>query len=183
MTNKENKIVLPTDENIVRWVENISGWVDNNGRFFGNDKNMAIYNSITHKVCECGELMEKYYTACHKCRLKADIERYNNLPFKEWDGETLVFSHYAEQYFSDESEIEDYCEENETNSEDLRLVLCDPCFIEELDGSQWDDLLPEDSDGFPKKVQDAIDAFNLAVKDFPPLSWMPSKIRTNIKIN
>ena len=182
-TTEEKKIVLPTDENIVRWAENISGWVDINGRFWGKEKDMAIYNSITHKICECGELMEKHYTACSKCRHKADVDRYNKLPFKEWDGESLVYSHYAEQYFRDESEVEDYCNDNEVNPEDLRLVLCDPCYIEEIDGSQWEDLLPEDCDYFPKKVQEAIDAFNLAVKDFPPLSWFPGKTRTTISIN
>jgi hypothetical protein len=180
---KEEKIILPTDENVVKWVENISGWVDNSGRFWGIDKDMAIYSSITHKVCKCGELMEKHYTACYKCRHKADVERYNNLPFKEWDGKSLVYSKLAEKYFSDESEIWDYCEELEIKSDDMMFVLCDPCYIPELTGEQWDDLLPEDSDGFPKEVQDAINAFNLAAKDFPPLSWFPSKTRTNIKLN
>lgn len=179
---EEKKIVLPTDDNVIRWVENISGWVDINGRFWGKDKDMAIYSSITHKKCECGNLMEKFYTACLSCRNKADIERYNKYPFKEWDGKSLVYSHLADQYFSDESEIEDYCNDNEVKSEDLRLVLCDPCYIEEIDGSQWEDLLPEDQDYFPYEVQEAIDTFNLAVKDFPPLSYMPSKTRTSIHV-
>lgn len=181
-TKEEKKTILPTDENVVKWVENISGWVDNTGRFWGKEKDMAIYASITHKVCECGNLMEKHYTKCAECRTKADIERYNNYPFKEWDGKSLVYSHVADQYFRDEGEIEDYCSDNEIKSEELRLVLCDPCYIEELDGSQWEDLLPEDHDYFPKEVQEAIDAFNLAVKNFPPLSWFPSKVRTTIHI-
>lgn len=178
---KEEKIILPTDENIVKFVENVSGWLDINGRFWGSDKNAAIYSSITHKKCECGKLMSKNYTACCDCRHKADIERYNNLPFKEWDGEGLVYSKLAEQYFRDESEIEDYCEENEVKSEDMRFVLCDPAYIPELTGEGWDDLLPEDVDHFPNAVEKAMEAFNEAVKAIV-ISYFPSKIRTTIKI-
>jgi hypothetical protein len=181
-TKTEEQIILPTDENIIKWVENISGWVDNKGRFWGNNKDMAIYNSITHKRCDCGELMTKGYTKCPKCINKAKIEAYNKLPFEEWDGKSYIYSHYADQYFCHLSDIEDYCNDNNVKSEDLRLVLCVGNYIEEIDGSQWEELLPEDHDYFPKIVQQAIDEFNAKVKDFPPLSWAPSKTRTTIHV-
>lgn len=182
MKKAEEKVILATDENIVKFVENVSGWVDINGRFWGVNKDLAIYNSITHKKCECGELMTKNYTKCRKCIAKDDIERYNKLEFKEWDGKGLVYSKYAEQYFIDESEIGDYCVENEVKSEDMRFVLCDPCYIPELTGEAWDDLLPEDVDCFPNAVKKAMEAFNEAVKNIV-ISYFPSKIRTIIKIS
>jgi hypothetical protein len=182
MEKHPEKIILESDPNVATYRTDIKGWVDINGCFRGEDKSMAIYASITHKKCECGNLMEKQWTACATCRRKADIERYNKLPFKEWDGKGLVYSHSANQYFRDEDEIWDYCDENEVKSEDLRLVLCDPCYIPEIDGSQWEDLLPEDVDYFPKVVIDAIAAFNEALKSFPPICYMPSKTRTEVKL-
>jgi hypothetical protein len=175
-------VILETDPDIVTYHTDITGWLDINRFFRGQDKAMTIYASITHKICACGNLMEKFYTECSSCRHKDDVKRYNKYPFKEWNGTDIVYSDSADMYFSDAGEIEEYCEENDVKPEDLRLRLCKPNYISEIDGSQWDDMLPEDVDHFPKAVQDAIDAFNKLVPTFPPLSYSPDKIRTSYTI-
>ena len=180
-TKEIPKIILESDPDIITYKTDISGWVSSTGKFYGNNKDMAIYDSITHKKCECGNLMEKYYTACFECRHKVDVERYNNLPFKEWDGTGLVYSRLADKYFYDGSEIEGYCNDEDITPEDLQLVLTDPCYIPELTGEQWDDLLPEDIDRFPKAVEEAMRAFNKAVKGIV-ISYFPAKIRTSITV-
>lgn len=169
-----------TDENAAKYVKNIEGWVDINGRFFGNNKDsehMARYSSATHLECKCGNLMTKGWTKCEECRTKDSIEYYSKLPFKEYTNE-LVYSEYADRYFNNSDEIEEYCEDNKVEYKDLRLVFCKPSVISPLDFEQWYDLLPEDSDSFPKDFEDAVDKFNETISKLPPLSYYPGKIRT-----
>jgi len=134
MKNKE--IILFDAESSARFVENISGWVDINNRFWGNNtdsERMARYSSCTHQKCECGELMAKGWTKCDKCRTKSTIDRYNLLPFKEWDGKEIVYSDMAERYFTDSEEIEDYLDDNEIEPKELRLFICEPNEFKEID--------------------------------------------------
>jgi hypothetical protein len=175
-------VILETDPDIVTYRTDITGWVDINGFYRGQDKALAIYSSITHKKCACGNLMEKHWTACSTCRQKAHIERYNAYPFKEWTGTDIVYSDSANKYFTEAGEIEEYCYENDVKPEDLRLLLCTPNYITEIDGSQWEDMLPEDVDHFPNAVQAAIDAFNKLVPTLPAISYSPSKTRTTYTI-
>jgi hypothetical protein len=176
------KIVMYDSDSAARYVENVKGWVDINNRFWGDSKdseNMARYSSHTHKMCECGELMKKGRTKCEKCREKAEIERYNKLPFREYDG-GLVYSHYADKWFSNSEEIEDYCDEENIKFADLRLVFGKPERFSELSGDMWDEVLPEDSDGeLPKKLQEALDALNKVISELPPVSYSPDNVRTN----
>jgi len=65
--------------------------------------------------------------------------------------------------------------------EDLRLVLCDSNEFSEIDGSQWEDIMPEDSEGdLPKELQSALDALNVVIKSLPPASYSPSRFRTSL---
>lgn len=175
----ENKI-LYDDTNAAKLVENIKGWVDINGFFFGNmpdSEHRARYSSCTHLKCACGELMQKGWVKCEKCRKKDSIEKYNTLLFREYNGE-IVYSHLADEYFCDEDAIIDYCEDNEIQPESLRLVFCKPLHFTEIDGSIWDDALPEDSEELPEKLIEAINALNATIKTLPPASYIPSDIRT-----
>jgi hypothetical protein len=181
---KTEKQINYDDENAARFVENIKGWVDINNRFYGNNPNSehkARWSSCTHQKCECGKLMTKGLTKCDECRTKAEIERYNQLPFKEYNGD-MVYSHSADQYFRDSDEIEDYCEDNETEPKDLRLVFCEPNEFSEVNGEYWEDVLPEDSEGeLPTKLQEALDTLNKVISEMPPASYSPSKTRTEYR--
>jgi len=179
---KNETVILFEDESSAKFIENISGWVDINRRFFGNNKdseNIARYSSCTHQRCECGEIMKKGWTKCEKCRTASEIEKYNLLPFKEWDGKEIVYSDYADKYFRDSDEIEDYCEEEEIEPSELRLLLCVPNHFDQIDSDIWSDVLPEDFEGeLPRKLQDALNAFNEVIKSLSPASYSPSKTRT-----
>lgn len=180
---KEKEIMMYDSPEAATFVTNISGWIDNDRRFFGNNKDSehnARYSSCTHIRCECGEIMTKHWTKCEKCRTKSAIERYNLLPFKEWDGKEIVYSDLADQYFRDSDEIEDYCSDEDIETEDLRLLLCKPNYFDQIDSEQWSDILPEDSEGeLPKKLQDAIDSLNEVIKSLSPASYSPSNTRTS----
>lgn len=179
---KTNEIILYEDQSAARFVENISGWVDKNGRFFGKDEHMARHSSCTHRRCECGELTEKTFTKCSKCREIAKIQRHNNRKFQEWDGKEMVYSDKFQRFFYDADEIETFCEEEEIEPSELRLLLCVPQHFRQVDEDYWSEVLPEDSDGeLPNKLKEALIAFNEVVASLPPASYYPSEVRTEYK--
>lgn len=172
--------IIYDDKKAASFVENIKGWVDINGRFFGNNpdsEHNARWSSCTHKKCECGKLMKKGWAKCEDCRSKSEIDHYNQLPFAQYNGD-LVYSHLADRYFRDASEIEDYCFDEDINPKDLRLVFCQPNHFNQIGRDYWEDILPEDSDELPKKLQDALDNLNKVISELPPVSYLPGKIRT-----
>lgn len=176
----EAKVILPTDPEAATFRTDISGWVDIHGRFWGTDERMARYSSSTHSMCECGNIVSRGWTKCSSCREKEDITRYDKLQFKVWDGDEYVYSYAVEEYFRDEDEIMEYCDDHDIMPNGLRLVLCEPNYFNELNKDQWDEILPEDSDGeLPKKLEDAIDALNNVIKSLPPASYSPSNYRTS----
>lgn len=175
----EKKIILPTDPEAATFRTDISGWVDIYGRFWGKDEKTARYASSTHSVCECGNTMSKGWSKCESCRGKTDIKKYNKLQFKEWRDE-IVYSELCDKYFRDSDEIEDYCSDEDIDIADLRLVLCEPNYFQELNEDQWDDVLPEESDGeLPNKLIEAIGALNEVIKSLPPASYSPGRYRTS----
>lgn len=179
-----NKQIIYDDPIAARFVENIKGWVDINNRFYGNNpdsEHMARWSSCTHKKCQCGNVTTKGWKLCEECRTKVEIELYNKMPFEEYKGE-MVYSHYADKYFRDSSEIEDYCEEEEVEHKDLKLVFCQGNFFKQIDSDYWEDILPEDSEGvFPDKLKDALDFLNKIISELAPASYSPVSIRTEYK--
>lgn len=179
---KEKETMMYDSLEAATFVTNISGWIDKDGRFFGNNKDsehMARYSSCTHMRCECGELMTKGWTKCEKCRSISDIEKYNKLTFKEWNGKDIVYSELVNKYFNDSDEIEYYCADEEIDPKDLRLLLCYPNEFREIESDYWEDVLPEESEGeLPKKLQEALIVFNEVIKSLSPASYSPSKTRT-----
>ena len=179
---EQEKQIIYDDENAAKFVENIKGWVDINNRFFGNNpdsEHNARFSSCTHKKCTCGKLMTKGWTKCEECRSNQEIERYNKLPFLKYNGE-LVYSEMADKYFRDADEIEEYCEENDVDAKDLRLVFCEPNKFSEIDADYWEDVLPEDRE-LPNELQKALDNLNKVISELPPASYSPGGTRTEYR--
>lgn len=183
MKNEQKQIMYDSQE-AATYVENIKGWIDKDRRFFGDNKeseHMARYSSCTHRICDCGNVMEKGYSKCPSCRNNASIERYYALQFKEWDGKTPVYSEAHDKYFFGEDEIIEYCEEEEIDPRELRLLLSFPNHFSHINCDQWEDIMPEEVDELPKKLQEGIDALNKIIDELPPASFSPGKIRTEYK--
>jgi len=64
--------------------------------------------------------------------------------------------------------------------EELMLVICEPNYPRQIDSSIWEDDLPEDGE-ITKELQAKLDEVNELIKILPPLSWSPSKVRTEYK--
>lgn len=166
-------IVLDTSEEAAKFVENISGWVSRDGLFYGKNERAARYAGCTHRACDdCGKPAEKMYTVCSDCREKRDVERYARRERVEWDETTPIYSTTVDRYFYSVGEAEDYIYDTETTKEDLRLVLCEPVFLQRIDDDRWIDDLPEDGE-LSDEVKSALDNLNAALVASGPVSWAP----------
>lgn len=178
-TKEKGPIVLYNSDEAARKVT-VTGWASKDGRFWGNDEHMARWDGCTHKLCECGEICDKSYTKCDKCIAKQRHEIFLKTPFKEWDGKTPVVLFDNDTYFFSEDDIEYYCDDNELKPEDLRLLICEPLCLSQIDYDYWNDDLPEDGE-LPPKVEEALKALNKAIEEEGTVSWWPGKFRTEYK--
>lgn len=154
------------------------GYLSISNRFY-NKEGDARYDSHTHKVCECGKEMKKGYTLCKDCQRVKRNEKYNALPFREWDGKTYLTMFDGDEFFLDEDAIIDYCDRHEVDANSLQLVICNPNYLDEVTSEFWDDIAPEDVDNFlPKEVEDALTYLNVAIKNAAPISWSGGSFRT-----
>lgn len=186
-TMSDNAIIPYDQPDLVKRVT-VAGWVSTDGRFYGDDENLARWASCTHIRCACGALVKKCWTACDACRLKSNIERYNRMPKIEWDGSTMLYSDAADRYFQDYDEIVDYlldCAEDnsQTTVADLRLIVCEPNTAQQIDGNDhFSDDLPEDGE-ISAELEAAFDALNEVLRKEPPLSWSPGKYAAIVTID
>lgn len=156
-------------------------WVSANGRVH-SDENSARYDGCTHKNCECGELVEKMYTLCEKCRGKRDIQIYWEKPLVEWDGESPLYDDFSEEYFFyGEGEILDHYEDNNLKIEDLRLLICEPQLLHQIDPSDiFEELIPEDGE-LPDEIISIFEELNKKLMVYKkPISWIPGKGRVSL---
>lgn len=174
----EKEVILYDSDKATRYVTGISGWVDRNGLFYGDNKDSergARYSGCTHRICKCGNQMEKRYTACAVCRENAAVERHKKRERKEWDENRPAYSEACDRYFYSWDDIEDYLMDCEPCSkEDLRLIICQPVYLTQIDTDYWEGDLPEDGE-VPDAVVEALNALNRAIEQAEPVAWEPGK--------
>lgn len=181
MSNKTPDIILE-DDPIACTEVTMTIYKSVQGSYFLTEKS-ARYHSATHSKCDCGGLIRKGHSLCATCIEKQQIEKYLTYPEKDWDLNSIVYSHYYDKFFNDIDELEDFlaCEEEEGEEiptlTNLRLVHCQANYPREIDGDFWADDLPENQDELPKELCQKIDEFNAFLKTMKPLSYSPAKIR------
>lgn len=89
-----------------------------------------------------------------------------------WDGKSLLFIDQHDEYIDDVDTLEEFAAEQGVHPSQLRIYHCKPQYGRELDGSFFEDELPDGEDA-PPELQKAIDEFNAAVKDVGVLSYYP----------
>lgn len=185
----EQKIIMYDDPSIIRKVDMVDetgkvisvGYLSNDN-FFYNNIDLARYQSCTHKTCECGKPMKKYYMKCDDCRTKLSNQRYSELPFEDWDEKTPVVTYDGNDYFFDIDDIIVFCEELEIEPNQLMLVICEPNKMKDVTSEYWEDIIPENMDNLPKEIEEALENFNKVIRNAEPLSWRPGKKRTTVTI-
>lgn len=182
----KDKIIMFNSDEAAEHRTDIKGWVSRNGLFFGDGKNgesAAKYDGCTHRPClGCGAPAKKMWTHCYKCREEADIKAWREMPAKKWEEDIPVYSRTLDKYFYDESQVMDHIEENGGTVEDLRLVLCQPVKLREVEDDYWEEALTLE-DGYadlPAAVSDALDKLNRAIREARPVSWEPGIYRVEL---
>lgn len=175
----DEMILIDSDEAAKRGT--VEGWISSHGRFYGDCEIAARYDGCTHVHCEsCNAAIPKHgLTICKYCEEKKDIERYNAMPRKKWDGETPIYSESLDEYFFNQSELHDFIGEQKCSIKSLRLVICEPNRFRKLDDSFFDDDLP-DGEELPEDLGRAIDNFNAIIEMLPPMSWSPGKYAADL---
>lgn len=154
---------------------NIEGWVSRHGNFYGKDgERFARYDGCTHQKCEkCGAITDKYRTFCVECRAKWEIGRYEVKPTASWDGVAMIYSERDDAYFESPEDARFANFETGDSFESMRLVICEPNYVPQIDADYFRDELPEDGE-IPAAVIAAANAFNEAVAGII-LSWTPGR--------
>ena len=137
-------------------------------------------------TCACGRVHDKGRTICRACEAKIDREKYYALPMVEWDETTPVCDYKSDNYFWDiEDVLEhlfDILEDAQKNGyePESRLVLCEPHYLHQLDGCEWEDDLADEGE-LSDEVGAAVDALNAVLKAQGPSCWYPGKQRIDME--
>jgi len=175
---KEERVIKYDTPEAAMFRTNISGWISSDGRFFGKDEHLARYAGCTHKKCEnCDNYTKKGWIYCEDCRRKRSHKRYNELPFKEWDGSPLC-TWDGDEYFFHEDDLICWLFDHELNGSDVQLVYAEPIKYKELEyetitGDAHEDWEPE------KELVEAVNKLNEVIRKLEPHSYTPGKIRTS----
>lgn len=159
---------------------NTQGWYSSDGRFFGADEKAARYAGCTHAICDCGEIMEKYFTMCAKCREKKADLIYSAKTKIPWNGSVPLYAEAIDKYFYDLEELNLYIRDLKEKDQDfnlssLRLTICDPIFPnpifpDNLFNDSIEDII------LPIEIDNALKALNEAILSNTTTShWKPGK--------
>lgn len=160
----------------------VSGWIDRQGYFRGDDEHLARYSGCTHRACTaCGALIRKDRTLCVPCGESIAKAAYKQANVAMWDQNSPIYSEKLDQYFNYLEDICFYLEDHTDTIEDLRLYLCEPIYIRELDTDYWYDDLPDEKET-PYYLQLAVDNFNAEIEENlkEPLSYYPGKVAVDL---
>lgn len=181
MATKTDAVILPESESAAR-LTTVTGWVSRNGEFCGDNEAMARRFGATHFPCNggCGALVPptEYRRLCRACRDRSDSEQYAAAERAVPGPGVMLYSDVFDCYYNDVEDLMERCADNGDDPAKLRVYICEPHYAREcpLDAEFFDDLLPEEGE-LPDEIQEAIDAFNAAVKACDtPLSWTPTKV-------
>lgn len=180
----KTEIILNTSDEAAKYISGLSGWVSRTGRFWADDERMARYEGCTHTVCECGNPVEKGWIKCEDCRRKIEDEKFLSLKKQEWDETVPVTLYEGDEYFFDYESLENWCEENEVNIHEVRLLICQPNYAREINEDYYCDDLPEDQslEDVVPALAEYIEGINAFIREAKPiLSWSPSNVVAIIK--
>lgn len=178
------KIIMYDSPEAATYKTGIEGWVSASGRFFGRFEESARYDGCTHSKCECGNLIKRGWTKCDECTHKAAAERFNKLPFREWDRKEPICTWDGDRYFFSEDDLISYMEDDgDDMMSEIDLIICQPNMWQQIDYDYWSDGFAENDDGdLPKELEDKMKEINEVIKRLPPQSYSPGKMRTKYKL-
>jgi hypothetical protein len=163
-------------------LQTVSGWVSADGRFFGEDENLARYCGATHRSCNANPEHQIYEvnSYCKECHQERRQAKFAAMQIKEWSGEPLVIFD-SDQYFFDEDHLRDYLIDSDIDLADLQLCICEPNYPRPIDPSDvFSDDLPEDGEIRDDQLEAAFDLLNEMIRKAEPLSWSEGKFAASL---
>lgn len=186
----EKKMILIDSDEAAKKMT-VEGWVSRNGRFYGDNEEIARYDGATHRYCKsCGEIIEKGWVLCSKCREKKATETFLNYPEIDLTEDSVIYSSSSDKYYFNyfiedieydfEEQVEYSSLEDFLNS--LKLVACKEEFCREINPEDYYcDIIPEDGD-LPLEIEEAFRILNEKIRNCEtPVSWFPENKRISIK--
>lgn len=175
------KIILMSDKEAAS-IKTVTGWVGGDGRFYGDDEEMARWAGATHKQCQNqNHPPHKKNGYCIECHKEQEIRRFNSFPLVVYkDG--FIYCHDNDRFYSDADYLLDSIEHGGLG-ENPMLSTCSPVAMHPLEIEHWEDVLPEDCgiESLPIEIADAIEALNEAIeKHGQSVSFMPNNDRIDI---
>ncbi len=132
-------ILIDSDEAAKKMT--VEGWVSRNGRFYGDNEEIARYDGATHRYCKnCGEIVEISWVFCEKCREKNATETFLNYP-EDWKEKEKFIKNIIEMVENGDIEKPQwmYDAENEANSNEFLIMAKSPQY--EVVAKKIDDFL------------------------------------------
>ena len=169
----EIKQVIMYDAPEAASLQTVTGWVTADGRFFGQDENLARFCGATHRRCENNpdHPVHEIRDYCAHCHSEKRAKFFAAMPTKDWTGEPLV-NFDGDLYFFDVDSLRDYLIDSAVDLADLRLCICEPNMPPELDPNDiFCDDLPEDGEIHDDQLLAAFDLLNEVISKAEPLSW------------
>lgn len=179
---------MPEDENVLPKYcvrkELREVWFDGGGRAYLTEwaARCSPYNRDKKPSCEqCGaECSHCNMSLCRDCTEKRDHEKWLALPHAWPANDAPVYSDARDEYYNSVECA--YDDVDEGHEDELRLLVCEPVYPDELTSENWDDDLARDHDDdivVPKEFDAAIAEFNEKVKGIV-LSYKASRVRVSL---
>lgn len=185
---KETKIILFDDPDIVQHRTDLKGWTGADGLYHGTGElgeRRARYANSTHKKCDCGEVMEKNWMKCSKCREVSAKEDFEKIEQIEWDGESAMCLYQGDEFFFDMESVHEYCEYSDVDIKDIQLMHCEKQVdlaevnIDELN----EEYMTEDGEGvshYHPEIAAKAEELNELIRNAEPKLWF--QVNKRIKV-
>lgn len=163
----------------------VTSWVSNGGFLYGEDERAARYAGSTHRDCgTCPTEVEKNRIYCGACLYERNREKFQAMPFKEWDGKEPIVIFRSDDYFFNKDDLRDFVDYHKDDISEIEFCICAPQYADEICPDEYycDSLAPDHylSDCAPELI-DKFEELNKYIRENKIiLSWVQGKFRTSI---
>jgi hypothetical protein len=188
MKKVEEKIILFDAKDLVEYRTDLEGWTGPDRLYYGKGEegeNRARQANSTHQRHHCGNIIRKN-SYCPTCSEQNSREYFLKLEEVEWDGKSMMSLRHDDRFFSDMEEVFEYCDDNDIDIEDLKLMECE----KRVDISEINiDELNEEyctNDGelgvshYHPEIAKKVDELNELIRNAEPVLWFETKKRIKI---
>jgi hypothetical protein len=176
MDIKKDVVILPEDPAAAEYRNNISGWVSRNRHYFGEEEDLARYDGATHRKCKTCAVIIPKNSYCRACSFAREEIKFNAMPVKPYDGESMLYSVLHNEYFSSLDDATEYADNEDIPVGNLMLVICEKEYGRTIDPEDFFDL-PDDVDSLrdvAPVLAGLIDAVNAHIESGAEcLAWVP----------